>query len=152
MALPPCGLYRTTAAIGEVPAGRFVYFHNHGDPGPGIYTPSAWNHNRATFHRRGVTLPDVELAATLHPLPREGLYRVVRDFTCCEQRCRTFASESLVQLGYNGEGRAIVFLPTLTEAGVALPASGTLIEDDRLANLASLKVQEALPGPEPVLH
>ena len=54
--LPPCGLYRTVAAIGGVEADRLVYFHNHGDPGPGVYLPERWTRNRATFSSRGNTL------------------------------------------------------------------------------------------------
>src|SRR5690606_36395271 len=88
--LPPCGLYRTTEAIGPVPADRLVYFHDHGDPGPGIYLPVAWRKNRAVFAEQGVTLPDPSLARTLRPLLAEGLYRVEQIFTCCERNCRTF--------------------------------------------------------------
>ena len=138
--LPPCGLYRTTAPIGEVPAGRLVYFHNHGEPGPGVYLPSAWTHNRAAFHSRGTTLPSNTLAATLDPLVREGLYVVERELVCCEKRCQTFAADSLVQLGYNGEGRALLFLPRLAPSGVVLPERGTAIDDDRLASLRFLQV------------
>ncbi len=150
--LPTCGLYRTTVAIREVPAGRLVYFHNHGDPGAGVYLPSSWRHNRAIFQTRGTTLPAHELAATLRPLPRQGLQRVVRAFTCCERRCRTWTAESLVQLGYNGEGRAIVFSPTLTDSGLTIPTSGTIIDDERLADLAPLEVAEAFTAPDPVVH
>ena len=145
MALPPCGLYRTTAPIGEVPAGRLVYFHNHGDPGPGVYLPASWQNNRASWHRGGHTLPDEALASTLKPLPREGLYLVEEEITCCAKRCQTYAPDTLVQLGYNGEGRAILFLPTLSQDGVALPARGTGIDDDRLDKLRPLKVREAQP-------
>ena len=34
--LPPCGLYRTTKPVGDVPAGALVYFHNHGTPGAAV--------------------------------------------------------------------------------------------------------------------
>ena len=54
--LPPCGLYRTTAAIGSIEAGRLVYFHNHADPGPGMYLPARWTRNRATFPSRAALL------------------------------------------------------------------------------------------------
>ena len=50
---PPCGLYRTVADVGEIQAGRLVYFHNHGDPGPGIFLPSSWHGNRARFEGTG---------------------------------------------------------------------------------------------------
>ena len=53
MALPPCGLYATRATIGSIPPGRLVYFHNHGNPGPGIYLPASWKGNRARFEARG---------------------------------------------------------------------------------------------------
>ena len=69
MALPPCGLYRTTRALDHVPAGRLVFFHNHGDPGPGIYLPSGWVLNRARWHERGHTIPSPEWAASLAALP-----------------------------------------------------------------------------------
>ena len=43
--------------IGTVEAGRLVYFHNHGNPGPGLYFPERWTHNRAHFTPRGSTVP-----------------------------------------------------------------------------------------------
>lgn len=152
MALPRCGLYRTTVAIGEISAGRLVSFHNHGDPGPGVYLPRSWSHNRASFDARGVTLPSDDVADTLRPLPREGLYRVVESFSCCQRRCRTFASETLVQLGYDGEGRAILFDPTLNEDGLTLPARGTVIDDDRLPHLVALRVKESFSRAGPSVH
>lgn len=152
MALPSCGLYRTTVAIGEVPAGRFVYFHNHGQPGPGVYLPRSWAHNRAAFDTRGVTLPSDDVASTLRPLPREGLYRVVESFTCCERRCRTFAPETLVQLGYDGEGRGILFDPMLGDEGLTVPARGTVIDDACLPHLAALRVTESFAREGPSVH
>ena len=59
MSLPECGLYRTTASIGRVAANHLVYFHNHGNPGPGVYLPESWEHNRAKFSPQGITLPDI---------------------------------------------------------------------------------------------
>jgi len=55
--LPDCGLYRTVAPIAGIPAGRLVYFHNHGEPGPGFYFPESWTHNRAKFSASGTTAP-----------------------------------------------------------------------------------------------
>ncbi len=138
--LPPCGLYLTRAAIGSVPAGRLVYFHNHGEPGPGVYLPSSWRGNRARFEPRGHLLPDLALARQLEPLPAEGFYRVVEPFHCCEKRCRRFEPSALVQLGYDGSARAILFLPELVDAQLALPATGTRVDRDRLAFLEPLRV------------
>lgn len=145
MDLPPCGLYRTTEPIGNVPAHRLVYFHNHGDPGPGVYLPEGWTLNRAQFAKKGTTLPDENLAFTLEALPAEGLYRVLREFTCCEKQCRTYAPDLLVQLGYNGQGEPILFVPELSDAGLALPQMGTKLERDRLEHIAPLKVARPKP-------
>jgi hypothetical protein len=141
--LPPCGIYRTTAPIADgIPSGRLVYFHNHGDPGPGLYLPRAWNHNRAQFEPRGFTLPHPveKLVATLRPLPAEGFYRVAQRFFCCEKHCTSFAPELLVQLGYNGEGQAILFVPELNANGLTVPQSGSLISDVTWQQLVPLQV------------
>jgi hypothetical protein len=142
--LPPCGLYRTKGQIGDIPAGRLVYFHNHGDPGPGVYLPSGWTLNRAEFDDSGFTLPQplAKSIALLDPLPEDGFYRVTESFFCCEKRCRNFEAETFVQLGYNGDGEAILFVPELTPSGIAIPDSGVVIGADRFKNLAALKLAE----------
>ena len=148
--LPPCGLYRTTRDLGDVPAGRLVYFHNHGEPGPGVYPPERWEHNRARFPDRGFTLPEpyAVSARGLAPLAAEGFYRVVRPFHCCEKECTLFEAETLVQLGYDGAGEAILFVPELTASGMTLPTRGSRIAADRVGSIVLLKVAEArTPGP-----
>ncbi|MCA9670489.1 MAG: hypothetical protein KC503_33060 [Myxococcales bacterium] len=147
-----CGLYRTTQPIGEdVPAGVLVYYHNHGDPGPGVYLPREWRNNRAQFHEEGITVPDESYADSLEPLLAEGLYRVVEPFYCCEKRCQYFEPELLVQLGYNGDAEAILFVPELIDGAIALPMEGILVDDERLVKLSALKVPESqMPnGPTP---
>ncbi len=139
--LPPCGLYRTGRPLGgAVPAGRLVSFHNHGNPGPGVYLPSGWTQNRATFHSQGHTLPDAAWAESLEPLLPEGFYRVEQAFPCCEKHCRTFEADLLVQLGYTGEAVPLLFVPEWGEAGLRLPERGTRVEDGRLRHLVPLKV------------
>jgi hypothetical protein len=140
---PPCGLYRTLTAIADVPAGRLVYFHNHGDPGAGVYLPERWAHNRATFSSRGHTLPaSVNPHTALAPLPREGLYRVGSQFHCCAKRCVEFAPETLVQLGYEGAGRAILFIAEMAGGAVSLPSKGTVIDDEVFPRLIPLIVRQ----------
>ena len=147
----PCGLYRTTQPLGSaIPAGVLVYYHNHGDPGPGLYLPVRWENNRASFEQRGTTIEEQGYAETLEPLLPEGFYRVVEDFHCCPQKCKLFEQELLVQLGYNGRGQAIVFVPTLVRGAVALPMEGTLVDDQELAALAALKVPVAANEPDVV--
>jgi hypothetical protein len=138
--LPPCGLYVTTAPVGSIPAGRLVYFHNHGTPGPGLYLPTSWRGNRARFEPRGHLLPHPSAVNDLEPLPAEGFYRVVEPFFCCENRCRRFEPDTLVQLGYDGSGRPILFLPQIVDGLVGVPSSGTRVDLDRLAHLARLAV------------
>jgi len=153
MDLPPCGLYRTTEPIGNVPAHRLVYFHNHGNPGPGIYLPEKWSVNRARFSKSGTSLPDENLAFTLEPLQAEGLYRVRSPITCCDKLCRTYPKELLVQLGYNVEGEPILFVPQWTGAGLAFPEMGNKLDSDRLAALAPLKVSAPkAPTDDPTVH
>ncbi|MDF1564102.1 MAG: hypothetical protein P1V51_13720 [Deltaproteobacteria bacterium] len=140
MTLPKCGLYKTTAEIEGVPAGRLVYFHNHGDPGPGIYLPEGWEFNRARFQQQGRTLAEDEQAEDLEAVLPEGLYRVLETFTCCENDCRTFEAGLLVQVGYNGEAQPILFVPEWTERGLAFPMQGQPLDPGRLAKLEELKV------------
>jgi hypothetical protein len=140
--LPPCGLYKTTSMLGDVPPGRLVYFHNHGDPGPGVYLPKKWVGNRAEFEGKGFMLPEPvqTFAATLEPLPDEGFYRVTKEFFCCEKRCQSFEAEMLVQLGYNATGEAILFVPELSPDGIAVPDTGAAIGAAQLRLLSPLKV------------
>ena len=146
MALPACGIFRTTVALEEhVPAGRLVFFHNHGNPGPGIYLPSGWALNRARWHETGHTIPSEAWAETLVPLPAEGLYRVRDRFTCCPKACRTYEPDLLVQLGYNAEAEPLLFVPEWTDSGLAIPELGVALEPDRLDQLAALRVVEAEP-------
>jgi hypothetical protein len=148
--LPACGIYRTREAIeDQVLPGRLVFFHNHGDPGPGVYLPSGWSLNRAQWHDTGHTIPSPDWAATLAPLPAEGLYRVTETFTCCAKACRTYEPDLLVQLGYNSEAEPLLFVPEWTDSGLAIPEMGIPIDEDRLRCLAALRVVQAerLEGP-----
>jgi len=140
--LPPCGLYRTVSPVGEISAGRLVYFHNHGDPGPGLYFPERWTANRAHFSPRGTSLPVVFDPRALVALPAEGFYRVTAAFVCCDQQCVRFEPETLVQLGYNGAGRALLFVPELAAQAITVPERGTPVDDAALAHLVRLRVAE----------
>jgi hypothetical protein len=144
--LPPCGLYRTVKAIGNIEAGRLVYFHNHGDPGPGVYFPESWNANRAKFSQQGSVLPANFDPKALRPLPVEGFYRVKSEFYCCEKNCVKFEPDAFVQLGYNGAGKALVFIPELAGNAIDIPQRGTFVEDKELANLVLLRLAERQPG------
>lgn len=138
--LPPCGIYRTAERVGAVPAGRLVYFHNHGDPGPGLYLPSSWRGNQARFEPRGHLLPDPSAARSLEPLVPQGFYRVGSSFHCCEKRCRRFETDSLVQLGYDGAANPILFTPEWVDGRLVLPDRGTRVDGDHMQHLHRLRV------------
>ena len=140
--LPPCGVYRTVSPIAGVDANRLVYFHNHGNPGPGIYLPETWTNNRARFAANGITLPPGFDPRVLFALPAEGFYRVTAAFFCCDKKCVQFEPDAFVQLGYNGTGRALVFVPELGAGGIAIPERGIAVDDVTLKHLSLLKVPE----------
>ena len=140
--LPPCGLYRTVKPIGDCEAGRLVYFHNHGNPGPGLYFPETWSHNRAHFSKNGMTVPDGFDPRALRALPAEGFYRVKSPFFCCEKQCVKFEPDMMIQLGYNGAGKALVFFPELAGGVISVPERGTYVDDKALDNLVLLKINE----------
>jgi len=87
-------------------------------------------------------LPVVFDARSLRALPAEGFYRVTAAFFCCDKQCVRFQPEAFVQLGYNGVGRALLFVPELTGEAIAIPERGTIIDDAALANLVALQVTE----------
>lgn len=130
------------SAIGTVEPGRLVYFHNHGNPGPGVYFPEKWSNNRAHWSQNGMTVPDDFDPKALRALPAEGLYRVKATFHCCEKQCVKYEPESLVQLGYNGAGKALLFIPELGANGIHIPERGTMIDDKALTNLVALRVAQ----------
>lgn len=146
MNLPPCGLYRTAAPIGSIPAGRLVFFHNHGEPGPGLYLPASWEHNRVKLQAKGTLLPSPDDVRLLEPLPPQGFYRVTETFHCCEKRCRQFQPEQLVQLGYDAQGRAILFLPELVDGQLAVPERGNAIDATHFDKIRRLAVKETDRG------
>jgi hypothetical protein len=152
----PCGLYRTHEAIGEaVPAGALVYYHNHGEPGPGVYRPREWRHNRAVFEEHGTVVPDERWAEGLVALLPEGLYRVAEPFSCCEKECQRFEADALVQLGYDGQARPILFVPELVDGALVFPERGTRVEEWKLGKLHALKVrvaEGAAPADPPPAH
>lgn len=147
MQLPPCGLYRTTGPIGSIPAERLVFFHNHGDPGAGIYLPSGWKGNRVEIGTKGTLLGGPEDVRHLVPLPPEGFYRVSEAFHCCEKKCRLFEAEMLVQLGYDANGTAILFVPEIVDGMIAIPERGSRIDEAAFDKMKLLRVSvQQRPG------
>ncbi len=138
--MPPCGIYLTKNAIGPIEANRLVYFHNHGDPGPGLYLPKRWISNIAEFSERGFTLENLKETKHLEALAGEGYYAVNQSFFCCSKKCREFQPNMLVQLGYDGQATPIVFEPELVDSVLRIGDQGTIIERESIAFLKRLHI------------
>jgi hypothetical protein len=142
-------LYRTTGPVGPIEEGRLVYFHNHGNPGPGVYLPKEWKYNRAQFHEKGQVVDDPQAVRFLRPLPPEGFYCVDESFHCCEKQCRQFEPDMLLQLGYNAEAEPILFVPELVDGMLAIPAKGWKTSLDAVAKMRWLKIPLTKRDPQP---
>lgn len=120
-----------------------MFFHNHGNPGPGLYLPDSWKGNRVQLRKDGSLLGEPSNVKHLEPLPPEGFYRPMEAFYCCEKKCREFQTDELVQLGYNGQGDGILFVPEIVEGMLAIPERGSKIDAGNFAGLKQLKVRVA---------
>jgi hypothetical protein len=89
-----------------------------------------------------VTVPADFDPRALKPLPAEGFYRVIDSFYCCEKQCVKFEPDAFVQLGYNGAGKALVFIPEFAGGVISVPERGTFVDDAALEHLALLKMPE----------
>lgn len=108
VALPRCGLYRTTRALGDVPAGQLVNFHNHSDTGePVLYLPMYVTLNRWQWEKKGRPIRELSDVETLRALPPEGYYLLRQDVRFEEAK---WPARSLVQLGYDRAGSPLLFL------------------------------------------
>ena len=150
--LPECGLYRTSQTVAGIEAETLVYFHNHGEPGPGLYLPQSWKNNQAEFSKQGKPLEDTTLAHTLEPLIPEGLYRVAHPFHCCKNKCVHFNTNQLLQLGYDGKATAILFVPFWQQTELNFPPKGTLVDSENLQNLELLELPRSTSQAENTLH
>lgn len=130
MALPNCGLYRTGVALPgreeQLPAERLVYFHNHSkEGGPLVLPPRENTHNHWTFADRGYLVqgPGSEgFMEAMIALPRQGFYVVQRPIALSDGT--QLPPRALVQVGYNGGGDAILFVPEGHGNGFWFPERG----------------------------
>ncbi|MDX9724138.1 MAG: hypothetical protein RBU37_25545 [Myxococcota bacterium] len=154
--LPPCGLYRTTRAIGKaqaIPAAQLVMFHNHSEQGePIALLPERNVNNRWQFASKGFLLDDAEEIASLEPLPREGFYVLKEHFHVDAKS--VVAKGQLLQLGYNQRGEAIFFFPTQSQLANALefPVQGLGVRAELLELLQAVDLRGVyVPEPAPAV-
>lgn len=161
MTLPACGLYRTGVGLvgreAAVGAGQLVYFHNHSKQGPPLVLPTTENvNNRWRFAERGYLVQGEGaegFLGALTRLPAQGFYAVTGPIRVSDDR--VLPPRTLVQVGYNRVGEAILFVAEaqgngfwfstrgfrftglevferLREAGFDPPAGGGIEVDEQL--------------------
>jgi hypothetical protein len=157
--LPDIGLYRTTQPLPgheqAIPAGVLVYVGQLANGGTKFVVRPAENRRNRWFWRDPTTpLRSPSWTKTLRKLPSEGFY-TLPDTLEFSGGAR-WIKGAIVQLGYNGEGKGILFVGEWREDGTenALYFSerGMLIEDSLLERLVwapILPVKNAEQSPQP---
>jgi hypothetical protein len=154
IAMPKCGLYRTTRALpgdDKIPAGILVNFHNHSDEGPPVvHLPAFSSFNRWQWEKKAHPIRERVWLETLRPLLLEGYYILREDL---EFDDATWPAQSLVQLGYDRAGTPIAFLAQrrfhLAENTLFFADHGIPLDERRLAILETLIVHDE-PDPNAV--
>lgn len=162
MKLPGPGLYRTTAPRPEHestwPAGVLVYVGRRDrDDAWFVVRPHENRRNRWFWQEPTAPLDpqtDADWAATLMPLPAEGYYTLPEELSL--DAGGRWLRNAIVQLGYNSEGRGILFVAELRESeapnALFFSERGVGIDDGLLGRLnwaPILPVAAASPPPLP---
>lgn len=106
VAMPRCGLYRTTRPLSEdVPAGVLVNLHTH--DAPVVHLPVFSSFNRWQWDKEGRPVRARSDLETLRALPPEGYYVLRQDVRFDEAK---WPAGSLVQLGYDRAATPLLFL------------------------------------------
>jgi hypothetical protein len=111
--LPDPGLYRTTQPLPgheqEFPAGVLIYLGQSQNGGSKFVVRPAQNRNNRWYWGEPTTpLRSPSWAKTLRRLPSEGFYTLPRTLEL--EGGGRWLEHAIVQLGYNAEGRGIVFI------------------------------------------
>jgi hypothetical protein len=113
MKLPDPGLYRTTQPYPghetDIPAGVLVYVGMRKNGGlPFVVRPGANRNNRWYWSDPVTTMRAMSWAETLMRLPPEGFYTLPDELSF--EGGGRWLKHAIVQLGYNAEGRGIIFV------------------------------------------
>ncbi len=140
--LPDPGLYRTTQPYPgheeAFPAGVLVYLGQPNNGGMKFVVRPGRNENNRWFWGEPTTpLRSPTWAKTLKQLPSEGFYTLPE--TVELDGGGKWLKNAIVQLGYNGDGKGILFVGERRDAESAnalfFSDQGLLIEDDMLERL-----------------
>lgn len=148
----PTGLYRTTSALPgleeAVPAGVLVFVGQRPDGTRFVVRPTANRRNRWFWSDPTLPLPDGGWMWTLRRLPPEGFYTLPETLELSGGG--RWVKNAIVQLGYNGTGRGILFIAEHRDGDsdnvLAFASRGRTIDDELLDRLVWAPV---LPVPLP---
>jgi hypothetical protein len=140
--LPDPGLYRTTQALPgheeQIPANVLVYV-GQSDNGGGMFVvrPGANRRNHWFWGEPTTPLRSPTWAKTLKPLPSEGFYVLPQALEL--DGGGRWLQNAIVQLGYNADGKPILFVAEWAEDGtdnqLTFSDRGVLIDDTMLDRL-----------------
>ncbi|HQP39605.1 MAG TPA: hypothetical protein PLI95_30685 [Polyangiaceae bacterium] len=141
MNLPDPGLYRTTQPYpgkeNEIPAGVLVYVGVNKDGVTFVVRPGSNKRNRWFWGEPTTPLRSTTWGQTLKSLPGEGFYTLPQELQLGEGG--VWRKNAIVQLGYNAEGRGILFVgedrENETNNVLHFSDKGILVEDDLLFRL-----------------
>jgi hypothetical protein len=149
--LPEPGLYRTTKPYpgneDAIPAGVLVYVGNKEDGSTFVVRPGANRRNRWFWGEPTVAFRSPSWGQSLRKLRPEGFYTLPEDLDLGGGG--KWLKNAVVQLGYNGDGKGILFVGEdhrKEEANILkFSDKGILIEDsllDRITWAPILPVEE----------
>lgn len=142
MKLPDPGLYRTTKAYPgneeAIPAGSLVYVGVKPNGGlPFVVRPGANRNNRWFWGEPTVSLRALNWAESLVKLPPEGFYTLPKEMHF--DGGGRWLEHAIVQLGYNAEGNAILFVAEQHDDEerniLVFSERGRMIDDETLHGL-----------------
>lgn len=140
--LPDSGLYRTVEPYPgheqEFPAGVLVYVgHSRNGGGQFIVRPGQNRKNRWFWGEPTTPLRSVSWAKTLKKLPSEGFYTLPEELNF--EGGGRWLKNAIVQLGYNAEGRGIIFIAEWQQDGennvLSFSDRGRMVNDSLLERL-----------------
>ena len=141
MNLPEPGLYRTTQPYpgkeDQIPAGVLVYVGQNKDGVTFVVRPGQNRRNRWFWGEPTVPLRSTTWGATLKALPSQGWYTLPEELNLGEGG--VWRKNAIVQLGYNGDGKGIIFVAEDHEGEtrnvLEFSDKGVMVEDSLLFRL-----------------
>jgi hypothetical protein len=153
MPWPESGLYRTSRALAghekDIPAESLVYIGRKGAQ-RFVVRPHDNRLNRWYWHDPVVSLTDEAWCSTLVTLPVEGFYTLPEEIAFSGGG--RWLKNAIVQLGYNEDGRPIIFIAERHEGtkenSLHFSDRGMLIDDSLMVRLVWAPILPTGPAGE----